>query len=502
MHFGSLLHIGWKTPTMPLPYLFALATLFWLVPGNAGAQSSEFTVHSNGYIYPATTMGQLRHIVDSLDLRYRTCSADPRYTSNAQAMASAYAVDDRTLAHLEERLGGDWTSFRIATLPDSTKLIRRGLLLDRHGAAGRRFSLVPLNYGYRMTLNLAAEEVRRLSPTLYFDGRAGRLWVLDHEPRSRPLPARYAKMVEYVGCMVDTTQALFLPAAETATGDYLDDRKIEKKNRKFLRYLSRYPAKEPVDPYDSDETYADSVYTNYLRAMLSYEEGQMKWLEDRINDDPDARRFLDDLVAHVAGGHTVGERLESFLETCGRYEAALRSKRLRRVYGSCSMDASPRYHAMDIARLSAAAVEWPVFLRAHLNIMNDRFNRATDGSYARAGRGTYVGELEALGLRTTELLVGSCLDAQGLPEGHYRGDWSRVGRALTEAKDQEGVLRLLGDLVTDESLDDYNRLTGVYLLRFMARNYGSKEPNAAAQTALRKAIRDAGGEWVSLIELE
>src|SRR5215211_5537198 len=53
--------------------------------------------------------------------------------------------------------------------------------------------------------------------------------------------------------------------------------------------------------------------------------------------------------------------------------------RSTRVVGNCSQDSRPRKHAVNIALLSAETYNWQVFLKAHLDIMNDRFERMSDG---------------------------------------------------------------------------------------------------------------------------
>lgn len=72
---------------------------------------------------------------------------------------------------------------------------------------------------------------------------------------------------------------------------------------------------------------------------------------------------------------------------------------------SCSQDNSPREQTKNIALLAASTSQWKVFLRAHLDITNDYFNRMSDGGYAQAGRQTYIKELDMLHINTPYLLV-------------------------------------------------------------------------------------------------
>jgi hypothetical protein len=78
--------------------------------------------------------------------------------------------------------------------------------------------------------------------------------------------------------------------------------------------------------------------------------------------------------------------------------------------------------------LAAETAEWPVFLRAHLDIMNDHFERFTDGSYAWGGRKTYLKEIEDLNIDVPDLLLGTSLRIVDPSENHYFGYSGRLGR--------------------------------------------------------------------------
>ena len=142
-------------------------------------------------------------------------------------------------------------------------------------------------------------------------------------------------------------------------------------------------------------------------------------------------------------------------------------KRNRKVFGSCSMDNSPRVHAMSIAVLAAESISWEVFLRAHLDIMNDRFDRASDGSYAWAGRGTYIKEIEELNIEVQELLLGISLRISNPSKNHYYGNISRLGRALAETQNRIALEEQILSMIQDPLLDIYNRI----LMHYLFLNY-------------------------------
>lgn len=125
--------------------------------------------------------------------------------------------------------------------------------------------------------------------------------------------------------------------------------------------------------------------------------------------------------------------------------------------GMCSQDQSPRLHALNIAMLSAETVNWETFLRAHLNIMNDRFERMTDGSYAYGRRKTYIRELEELNIDVNDLMFGISLVSSTTADKHYQGNIGRLGRAIAETKNREVLEEAMLDAIKDSTLDTYNR---------------------------------------------
>jgi hypothetical protein len=121
------------------------------------------------------------------------------------------------------------------------------------------------------------------------------------------------------------------------------------------------------------------------------------------------------------------------------------------------MDQSPREHARNIAILAAEAHSWDIFLRAHLDIMNDRFERMTDGSYAYGGRKTYLKELEELNLNIVDLMLGLTLRATNVADNHYYGTIWRMGWALTESKEKSLFEEKAVAMMKDPALDKFNR---------------------------------------------
>ena len=159
-------------------------------------------------------------------------------------------------------------------------------------------------------------------------------------------------------------------------------------------------------------------------------------------------------------------------------EKVLELKRHQIVVGQCSQDMSPRYHARDIAILAAETHSWEIFLRAHLDIMNDRFQRNTDGSYAWGRRETYLKELEELNLNVIDLVLGLSLRAENVADNHYYGSISRLGRALAESKDRKDFESRAHEMMKDPELDEFNRGV-IYIVYISYLNYLDNKKEAA-----------------------
>ena len=140
------------------------------------------------------------------------------------------------------------------------------------------------------------------------------------------------------------------------------------------------------------------------------------------------------------------------------------------VVGGCSQDQSPREHARNIAILAAETHSWDIFLRAHLDIMNDRFERRSDGNYAWNLRQTYLKELEELNLNIVDLMIGLSLRAYNTAANHYYGSIWRVGWALTESRDRKGFEAKAIEMMKDPALDEFNR----GLLFLLYRSYADR----------------------------
>ncbi len=169
-------------------------------------------------------------------------------------------------------------------------------------------------------------------------------------------------------------------------------------------------------------------------------------------------------------------------------EKLLNKMRSTKVYGSCSMDTRPREHAVNIALLSAETTNWEVFLKSHLDIMNDRFERASDGSYAWGNRKTYIKELEELNINVIDLLIGISLRVDNPSENHYYGSIGRLGRAIAESKEKDMFEVQILSMIEDSELDDFNRVLSYFLFLNYNTNLESEKEQKENLNQLKKSI--------------
>ncbi|PHI20513.1 hypothetical protein CEQ90_07105 [Lewinellaceae bacterium SD302] len=432
---------------------------------------SEFTIYENGYIYPDTTMQQLGRIVDSLNLQYRECPVDRKYRSVPQTIGYCYSLPGVRLQAFSKRIENSGAEISKAYLEEAypeIEIERIGLVTKETGEDEVRLSLLPLNYGYSYGLSLDEKHFVDRTEQVYAVAREGYLnvWLLKTPPVSVPIPEHYAKMIQYVDCMIDTSVNILLENEIGARKKRVDDQWLLTTENKLDDLLKKYPVAE----IDYPDDYSDSSHLAYVERVSAWRVNRNKWITENLLPTQEFQSLLRQAIDRVEAGKTTGEKWEEYLELYHSAALALRSKRLRKVYGFCSQDQGPRLHEMSIARLSASAVDWSVFVRAHLNIMNDRFARMSDGSYAYGRRGTYLAELEALGIDAPRLLIGSTLSVKNPANNHYFSRWGRIGRALSEAADRTEVYQQLIWMIEDENLDLYNRLTAVYLARYLIEN--------------------------------
>jgi len=219
-----------------------------------------------------------------------------------------------------------------------------------------------------------------------------------------------------------------------------------------------------------------------------WESLRLSRLDSLKNADSNFIPMLNDALTEAKVSKSSDTEFEEYVGLYISKEEELELKRNRRVVGGCSMDSSPRIHALNIALLSAETTKWEIFLRSHLNIMNDRFDRVSDGSYAQGARNTYIKEIEVLDINVLDLILGISLRIENPSKNHYFSSISRVGRALSESGNPRLVETTILDMISDNELDDYNRILMYYLFDNYNHNLTDENTKKLNQSKLQLAV--------------
>ncbi|WBV61122.1 hypothetical protein PFY12_03140 [Chryseobacterium camelliae] len=361
------------------------------------AQESEFKVYKNGLIYSEKAMDKLSHIADSLNLKFKTCDLSKKFYSKSQTNAYIVKMEGGNIKAAMQDMKNQMPAEEfIKKYPDAS-ITKNALVIkrkykdynDKDVVEFEEFNLKD-DYGFSIT----SENVN------LYDQNLQHQWLFEHDKEtsyskesleafyfpnrfsSGEIPEKYAYMIGYSDCLIDTTATKF---------------------------------KDKVK-------------------------------EGRVDMPKNWMAFSDKRKAKL-----------------------LEELRGTRVIGGCSQDMGPRVHAVNIALLSAETYNWNVFLKSHLDIMNDRFDRVTDGSYAWGQRNTYIRELEELNIDVLKLVMGISFRIENPVKNHYYGSIGRIGRALSESQNKTEAENTLLTAIADNNLDHYNRL----LLFFLFKNYNS-----------------------------
>ena len=424
-------------------------------------------------------MQQLQLIVDSLNLKFKRCDLTKKYYTVKQGKAIQITVKGKSARKvLQDVINGIQPDVLISKYPLAE--VQRNLLLlvfnyttdDNEDIAHYKTETLDEEDGVAIKLGVNDKYGTRertgnfvyyySKETKYSDEYIELIFITE-EPAVKELPEKYARMILYTECMVDTTQGIYLETAQNSGRWFY--RQAEEQSEKavhykaFLNYIDENT--KNIEAYYTIDTSLEDRW--YLMDSC-----KKVFIKEKLSGEKRFKRLLEAAVIEVLQNNIPSNsEFEDYTAEYYSKKDALTMKRNRKVFGSCSMDNSPRVHAMSIAVLAAESISWEVFLRAHLDIMNDRFDRASDGSYAWAGRGTYIKEIEELNIEVQELLLGISLRISNPSKNHYYGNISRLGRALAETQNRIALEEQILSMIQDPLLDIYNRI----LMHYLFLNY-------------------------------
>ena len=379
------------------------------------AQSPEFKTYSNGLIYSEETMTKLSFIVDSLNLKFKTCDFNKDFYSVQQVMGHYIYLDSGDLKSAKKDIDQNISfqkfceKYPLAKVEKDVFIVKnvytnynKSKVIDIEKFSVKSGSGYSIESEDISLINKDLTEqwyVSKSEKTSYSKEKIQGFYFPENF-QSIVLPKKYSLMIGYTDCLIDTTQTKLKSDLETGDVDLPKDWQT-----------------------------------------LSFSKKE---------------KLLDEM-------------------------------RGIRVVGGCSQDSRPREHAINIALLSAETYNWEVFLKAHLDIMNDRFDRMSDGSYAWGQRETYLKELEELNINVNDLIFGISFRVENPATNHYYSSISRVGRALSETSNPKEVEETILSIVSDEELDYFNRI----LFYFLFKNYNSYQIDETIKKANAERLNAA-----------
>jgi hypothetical protein len=361
----------------------------------AFCQDGEFKVYPNGLIYSEKTMGKLSHIVDSLNLKFKSCNFNTVFYSKSQTIGYIVHVNKSNIKEAKR---------------DMENLISIDNFLKKYPNSTVEHDVLIIKNKYKNYKNQAVVEIEE------FDLKG------------------------------DNGFSITLDKGSHNFNDF--------SNQWLLRYREK-------TQYADESLSAFYFPTNFQSVSIPQKYSQMIGYSDCIIDTT-TTKFKNNLKS---GWIDLPENWTSLSQT--KKVQLLDEMRSIRVIGECSQDGRPREHAVNIALLSADTYNWEVFLKAHLDIMNDHFERMSDGSYAWERRNTYIKELEELNIHVADLILGISFRIENPSRNHYFGSIGRLGRAFSETKNRSEIEQSMLAIVSDKELDIYNRL----LFYFLFLNY-------------------------------
>ncbi|GAB5398653.1 MAG: hypothetical protein Aureis2KO_02380 [Aureisphaera sp.] len=438
-----------------------LFVLLFSVAATLVTAQNEFTTHENGLIYSPEAMSKLSEIVAMENQQFRVCDLSKDFKSNYQTTGYIFSLPKKQRKNLLKDIKGSISleeflkKYKVA--PDRKELVVQSQYEDYEGNTVVEINTYPSEYSfYKENLRKGVAKESPWTVNKVYDGEFDVLY-LDGPLTSSKIPYKYARMIQYSECLVDTTATIHPKDANRSYLFFSEEAKKLKQLQLIEKIDAEYAGVEPEPSYSDYEE-----YHAYQKEFRKYENRKLSHIKEVLVEEPTFDKLLKESYEEALKRKISSDTFERYVALLLSKKEALALKRNRIVIGSCSQDSSPRYHAMNIAQLSAESYSWEVFVRAHLDIMNDNFQRVSDGSYAWGQRNTYIKELEELDINVPDLLLGITLRTSNPSQNHYYGSIRRVGRAIAESEQLPLFKTEILEAIANEELDAYNRLMFFY----------------------------------------
>jgi hypothetical protein len=413
------------------------------------AQERPPNIYPNGLIYSEESMSKLKHIVDSLNLKFKT-SPTPHYYAQVCAEQP-----------FQQRIPYEYA--RMIQYADCMMDTTAPLFLNDAEEA-KKISKED---------SLSVKEFSDLFYDNYFFDRC------------YELPREYIYLDEYVrknniqGVVLET-DSLFMQSAE------------------YKAYLT---------VYQTWETELIDII-KCIKSHPHFDSLKNKALEVAFRTGYDAKgleSYIENLnyIFHRARYDPI--RLENYMKYLSDKDKKiiLQLKRNYTVEMLCGIDPRPPYHLQYIAILSVETDNWTSFLKAHLEAINQYYHFGFPiNDYTENNAKPYLRELEELGLDIPKLLIGICLTIDKSAKNRYSARAYRIAKALAnkDVKYTKQIETLLLKMIQDPNLDGFNRYICFNFLDNYISELSENEKKDTLQAKLKIASKSLPAYILKKIE--
>ncbi len=325
-------------------YIYFLVFISWHCYG----QYNEFPIHSNGLIYDESTMSKLAIIVDSLNLKFRSCDLSHPYYSFPQGMAHFVELPNKSIRKAVQ----DGISFEefAARFPRQIKQRDYWIVKTSYeNYEGKKFiEYSGLPSGDReYSIKVKDKKSNHKATGWLVNEEEGTAFYIERLEESE-IPYDYARLVQYVDCMIDTTAEIYLPGAKGAIYQRVDEASDA---YRFITWAETFAGKPKYPDYEKlTEDNSDSAYNAYGKNYARWDSLRLISLDQRMKTSPHWEELLAVAAAEALATGNSDALLEFYVSRYLSKELALKLMRgpaCNRQLQSRSKSAVPRYEHLQ-----------------------------------------------------------------------------------------------------------------------------------------------------------
>ncbi len=270
---------------------------------------------------------------------------------------------------------------------------------------------------------------------------------LNEDFKSIVLPKKMSDWIHYTDVVVQPKTSIFY--------DNKNSDKIEYKTTILDSLVNYYERKSNKPPYRKEQD-----YSSRRKELNQWESKQNKIVDSLYKADENFKNLLLKALNYAEKNKVSNGYLEDFTAQLISKKRALELMRQNRKTGSCSFDDSPLIQLKRIAHLATKTLDWNIFIKSFLNVMNDNVSRNANSNIASDARKTYIEELAKLDLDIDKILLGSNMRIQDTIQEHYFSDGGKIAKAYTNlsSEKQEYFENAVSEILKNKEVDAFNKL--------------------------------------------